>query len=158
LATFCGAATGPSAIVWFAIRIDFDAPHVSGCDARERPPAAIDYSALRRRLFAEIRMREAFGFAALQLEVGSGIAGALKPFVAFAGRRGNDLAEFRRGGVASEHGESTHGAGELVDLLLLVVTLGCQLARLDKQSVDLGVKECQRAFGREPLIGTDHAD
>jgi hypothetical protein len=104
-------------------------------------------------------MREASGFAALHLEVESGIAGALNPHVvASAGLRDNDLAEFRGGGIASERGQSTQGAGELVDLLLLVVALGCQQARLDKQRVDLSGEESQRALGRELLTGADHTD
>ena len=104
-------------------------------------------------------MREVYYFTALQLEVGSsGIASARSLLFASAERCGNDLAEFRRGGIASEHGQSTHGAGELVDLRLLIVTLGCQLVRLDKQRVDLGVKEGQRTVGRELLTSADHAD
>ena len=35
------------------IRIDYDVPHISGCGARERPPAAFDCVALRRRNFAD---------------------------------------------------------------------------------------------------------
>jgi hypothetical protein len=103
-------------------------------------------------------MREAFGFTVLQLEEGSGIARALNQLFASAEIRDHDLAEFRGGGIASEHGHSTHGAGELVDLLLLFVALDRQLVRLDKQRVDLGVEETQRALGRELLTGADHAD
>jgi len=100
---------------------------------------------------------EASGFAALQLKVEPRIAGALNHLLAFAGRD-NDLAELRVGETASDPGQSTHGSPELVDLCLLVFGVGCQLARLDKQRVDLGVELSQRAFGRDPLSGPDHAN
>jgi hypothetical protein len=103
-------------------------------------------------------VREAFGLAAHLREVVSGIAGALNLLFASAGRRDDDLAEFRGGGIASAHGQSTHGAGELVDLFLLVVALGCQLVRFDKQRVDLGVEQSQRTVARELPAGADHAD
>jgi hypothetical protein len=102
-------------------------------------------------------MREACGFTALQLEVAAGIARAINRLFASAGRD-NDLAELRVGGTASDRGQSTHGSPELVDLCLLVVAFGRQLARLGKQRLDLGVKQSQRAFGREPLSDPDHAD
>jgi hypothetical protein len=86
-------------------------------------------------------MRETPQFTALQLEEESGITVAVLHFpLTSAEIRDHDLAEFRGGGIASEHGQSTHGAGELVDLLLLVVALGCQQAGLHKQRVDLGVE------------------
>jgi hypothetical protein len=51
------------------------------------------------------------GFTALQLEVGSGIANALNRLIEFADLRDDDLAEFRRGGIASQRGQFTHGYG-----------------------------------------------
>jgi hypothetical protein len=153
-------------IGWLAIWIDFDAPHVSGCGARERPPAGIDCIALRWRIFAEVRLRDACGFTdhrlegftALQLEVVSGIAIAPSRLFEAADLRDDDLAELRVGGIVSQRGQFTHGYGELVDLFLLVVALGCQQARLDKQRVDLVVDQSQRAFWREPLTGPNHTD
>ena len=101
--TFATALTGSFRN---ANRLDFDAPHVSRCSARECAPAALDYLALRWRDFTGIGVRETIGFAALQLEVESRIAGAHhtpQHLAASAGRRNDDLAELRVGGIVNLH-------------------------------------------------------